>query len=270
MSVFGKLPVFLLIQGIAIMASAQVYNSSISAAAGGTGRGAVEASDAVYLNSAALVHLKGHNITSSFAENQFAISISDNSEESSLPASFAYVQKDVDFPTSRYTEHNFMLALAEFARDKLSMGITGHYLEQRFEERNYYTPNIDVAILYTPTGSTGLGVIGYNLLGAPDSVPEFLRRKSSMAVGFNYIYRAMMRLGLEASTDSRVMTGLETFINRFVITRFGYQNHINDKRELLTAGLGFKGPRFAINYAYQGNTGNSGDYRHSVDLEIPF
>ncbi len=115
LSVFGKLPVFLLIQGIAIMASAQVYNSSISAAAGGTGRGAVEASDAVYLNSAALVHLKGHNITSSFAENQFAISISDNSEESSLPASFAYVQKDVDFPTSRYTEHNFMLALAEFA-----------------------------------------------------------------------------------------------------------------------------------------------------------
>jgi hypothetical protein len=66
------------------------------------------------------------------------------------------------------------------------------------------------------------------------------------------------------------MSGLETYLNKFMITRIGFQNDNKNSRELLTAGLGFKGPRFAINYGYQGNILISSDYRHSVDLEIPF
>ncbi|KYG68853.1 hypothetical protein AZI87_06385 [Bdellovibrio bacteriovorus] len=265
-----KLSVFLLVQLIANLAAAQVYNSSISAATGGTGRATVEAGDSTFLNPASQVHLRGHYFFASGAEDEFAITLSDNTEESMFPATLGYVQRTTDVAQGELKQSDIMLSLAEFIVDKWAFGITGHYIEQKLPDSSYRQPNADIGIMYTPKSYIGWGLVVYNVFGENKDAPENIRQKTSVGGGFNYIYKEAMRFRVDATSESVFGAGLETYVNRFLITRIGYSNDTDDERELLTAGFGFKGPRFALSYAYQGNQKFSGDYRHSVDLEIPF
>lgn len=252
------------------MASAQVYNSSISAATGGTGRAAVEFADVNYLNPAMLVHLKGHFLYSSFAKDEFAIALGDNTPDSLLPASLGYMSRSKDIAAGKLEQSDISFALAEFAMDKLAFGLSGHYLEFKLPGSSYRQVNADLGLIYTPKSNIGVGLVVYNIFGENKDIPEAFRPKTTVGAGFNYIYKAMVRFRVDATSESIFMGGIETYLNQFLITRIGYSNDTDDKRELITAGAGFKGPRFALNYAYQGNPQNSGDYRHSVDLEIPF
>lgn len=267
---FIKLPVFFCFYLIVNTASAQVYNSSISAATGGTGRAAVEAGDASFLNPGTLVHLKGRQLFSSFAKDQFAVSLNDNTPESMLPAALGFVQKKSDVSLGQLEESDLTLSLAEFATDKWGMGITAHHREQKLPNQGYRQTNADIGLIYTPQPHIGWGLVAYNIFGEDTSAPKELRRKTSVGAGFNYIYRGTVRMRADATSESEFMAGLETYVNRFVISRLGYMNNTADSRQLITAGLDFKGPRFALNYAYEGNPKESGDYRHSVDLGIPF
>ncbi|WP_413612808.1 hypothetical protein [Bdellovibrio sp. HCB-110] len=270
LSLVKKLPVFLFVYLIVNAASAQVYNSSISAATGGTGRAAVESGDASFLNPSTLVHLKGHYFFSSFAEDEFAITLSDNSPDSFLPAALGYVNKKSDVAQGDLEFSDINLSLAEFFMDKWALGVTGHYYEFKLPNSSYRQVNGDLGLIYTPKSHIGWALVVYNIMGENKDIPEAIRPKTTVAGGFNYIYKAMVRFRVDATSESVYMAGLETYLNQFIITRFGYSNDTDDQRELITAGVGFKGPRFALNYAYQGNPQNSGDYRHSVDLEIPF
>lgn len=252
------------------VASAQVYNSSISAATGGTGRAAVEAGDASFLNPGILVHLRGRYFFSSVAKDEFAITLSDNTKDSLLPAALGYVQKKSDTALGELKFSDVSLALAEFAVDKIAVGLTGHYYEFKLPEPSYRQVNADLGVIYTPQSHIGWALVVYNIFGENKDIPEAFRPKTSVGGGFNYIYKALIRFRVDATSESVFMAGVETYINQFIITRVGYSNDTDDERELWTAGLGFKGPRFALNYAYQGNPQNSGDYRHSVDLVIPF
>lgn len=271
LSLLKKLSVFLLVYVSANLASAQVYNSSVSVATGGTGRAAVEPGDANFLNPAALAHLGGRYLFTSFATNEFAASLSDNTKESTLPASFNYVQKSSQVTSHGHLKENdFGISLAEFVVNQWSLGLTGHYLSQELPTSSYHTVNADLGILYTPIPDVGIGLVGYNLFGENGDAPSELRHKATVAAGFNYIYKSMVRVRADVDSESVVGLGLETFLNRFIVTRFGYSDDLNDPRNLLSAGLGFSGPRFRLNYAYFGNVQKSSDYRHSVDLIIPF
>ncbi|WP_246845184.1 hypothetical protein [Bdellovibrio sp. NC01] len=265
-----KLPVFLLVYLSLNVASAQVYNSSISAASGGTGRGSIEPGDALLLNSATLPHLKGRFLFTSFAKDEFAASLSDNTTESVVPAGLSYVQKKSTSSFGDLKQQDIAVTLADFVVEKFSMGLTGHYTEQKIPNASYSQTNVDLGFLYTPFSNLGIGLVGYNLLGEQDNIPKEFREKTSVGAGFNFIYQNSIRFRVDATSESFYGVGLETYLNKFIITRFGYSNDTDDSRQLLTAGVGFNGPRFQINYAYQGNTEKSGDYRHSVDLVIPF
>lgn len=251
-------------------ALAQVYTSSVSAATGGTGRAAIEPGDTLLLNPATLPHLKGRFLFGSFAKDELAVSLSDNTEESTLPAGVSFVQKKSDISMGELKQQDLALSLAEFVVNKLSVGLTGHYLQQKVLAASYTQTNADLGFMFTPNSNVGLGLVVYNVLGEKTDVPKELREKTSVAAGFNYIYHDTIRFRVDATSKSVFATGLETYLNKFFITRLGYSNDTENERQLLTAGFGFNGPRFQINYAYQANTQKSGDYRHSVDLIIPF
>lgn len=267
---FIKLSVFICFYFIVNAAFAQVYSSSASRAAGGTGRAAVEPGDAAFLNPGSLVHLKGQYLFASSSKDDFAVNISDNTEESFLPSALGYVKNKSTVTQGELSISDVHLSLAEFAVNKLAFGITGHYFEYRLPTVSYMQTNADLGVIYTPKSNIGWALVAYNVFGEDKDIPENFRQKASFAAGFNYIYKEVVRLRLDATSESIYMAGLETYINKFLISRLGYQNDTDDKRELVTAGLGFKGPRFSLNYAYQGNSQISGDYRHSVDLVIPF
>ncbi|KYG66582.1 hypothetical protein AZI86_05925 [Bdellovibrio bacteriovorus] len=265
-----KTSLFFLIHLIALSASAQVFNSSISSATGGTGRAAVEAGDAVFLNPSTLVHLRGSFLYSSFAKDEFAVTLTDNSPASVLPASLGFLQKKSEVPQGELEEQDIVFALSDFVKDKWSVGVTGHYYTQTIPGNSYRQINGDIGMMYTPKAHIGLGLVAYNVFGENKDIPENFRKKFSVGAGFNYIYEAKIRFRADITSESIFMGGLESYLNDFFILRVGYSSDTDDQRDLGTLGLAFKGPKFAINYAYQGNPQNSGDYRHSVDLEIPF
>lgn len=248
---------------------AQAYNSSISRATGGTGRAAVEAGD-VYLNPATMAHVRGRFLASTFAQDEWSVSLGDNTSESVIPGAFAYTNVKKDLLGSTFEESDFALTLAEFVADKWAFGVTGHYREQKYLNKSYRQTNGDLGVLYNPTEAIGLAAVIYDVFGENTSAPESLRRKTSVGAGFNYIFKEIARIRVDATSESVYMLGVETYMTRFLISRFGFSSNTEDSRDLITAGLGFKGPRFAFNYAYEGNTRTSGDYRHSVDLVIPF
>ena len=271
LSLLKKLPVFLCLYLSANLAHAQSYNSSISAATGGTGRAAIEAGDVSFLNPASLVHLRGQHLFSSVATDEYAVSLSDNTGESAFPGAMAFVQKHRTVSAGELSNSDISMSVAEFAVERFAMGLTAHYIEQRIKDGDsYHKMNGDIGFIFTPKPHIGVGLVVYNIFGEKSEIPEELRVKTVAAAGFNYIYRANWRARFDVDSESVLMAGLETYVNRYIITRIGYSDDVDDKRQLLTAGLGFKGPKFGINYAYEGNPQNSEDYRHSVDLAVPF
>ena len=270
LSFLKKLPVFLFVYFNLNFAHAQIYNSSVSAATAGTGRASVEPNDVIFLNSATLPHLQGRFFYTSFAKDEFVASLSDNTKESMIPGGLAYVQKKSTSSLGDLKQKDIAVALGEFFAQKWSMGITGHYLEQSVPTASWHQSNADLGFLFTPAQNVGLGLVVYNIFGENSSIPKEFREKTTVGGGLNYIYRDSIRFRFDATSESLFAAGIETYLNRFFITRFGYSDETDDQRQLLTFGVGFNGPRFQINYAYQGNPQKSSDYRHSIDLVIPF
>ncbi len=266
-----KLPVFFLIYATAISAKAQVFNGSVSSAIGGTGRAAVQAGDAMYMNPATIVHLRGRHLYSSYNKDEFMVNFSDNTQESLIPGAIGYLQQKTRALGQEVKQRAFSLALAEFVMDRMTFGIVGHHFTHKLDGgADYQQTNGDLGFLFAPTATVGLGLVVYNVFGERKDVPEEIRLKTSVGAGVNYIYKDFIRLRADATSRSVYMAGMESYMSRWIIARFGYQNDTDNKRELWTVGAGFDGPKFGLNYAYQGNPKLSGDYRHSIDLQIPF
>jgi hypothetical protein len=271
LSFIKKLSVFLLVYFNCNLGHAQVYNSSVSAATGGTGRAAVQAGDALLLNAATLVHLRGRHFYSSFAKEDMVLSLSDNTQDSVIPAGFAYLQENKEINRDKYSQNDFSLSLADFVVNRFAVGLTGHYIEVKSPDaEGIRYGNADLGMSFTPNGKWGFGLAVYNLLKDHQDVPEIFKRKTTAGLGMNYIYERLARFRLDVTSESQIMAGLESYMNQWFILRFGYQNDSKEDRQLLGAGFGFDGPRFGVNYAYLANTKESSDYRHSVDLQIPF
>lgn len=278
-----QLSVCLLIYLTCSRAFAQVYNSSVSAGAGETGIAAVEAGDSIYLNPATLPHLRGRHLLGSYAEHDLAVSLSDNTRESTLPGAIGYVQRKTTTlmnGTKRdVRSHDFSVTLADFVKGSFSVGLTGHFFDSKVENNSssFRQTNADLGFAYILNPHMGFGAVFYNLMGAKSSIPEDFRLQPRAGLGFNYIYQSMLRYRLDVLSgpqyhmgEMSFMTGFESFLSEFVVWRAGYKNDNYLHRNLFTLGLGFNGPKFALNYAYESNTKESSDYRHSVDLQIPF
>jgi hypothetical protein len=272
-SLLKKLPVFFFFYLIASLASAQVYNSSISAATGGTGRASIEAGDVSFLNPAGLMHLRGrHFFMSGTNSDEYALALSDNNPEIMFPMALGFVSQKEDISLGKVNQQDMTLSIADFVAGPVSIGMTGHYVQQKMQTgpAAWQQTNGDLGVLYTPANNFGVGAVLYNIFGTNKSVPSDLQQKEKLGLGCNYIYQTYVRFRVDTTTLQENSLGMESFLNRFMVIRMGFENDNEESRNLVTGGLGFKGPRFAVNYAYQGNIKVSSDYRHSIDLEVPF
>lgn len=258
-------------------AFAQVYNSSVAAATAGSGRAAIEPGDALFLNPATLVHLREKKFFSSFAKSEMAFSLSDNSEDAAIPGGLGFLQTKSEAGGITIRNQDLHLSVAEVFLPKFSFGITAHYFKSDVNEARFSQTNADGGFLFTPNEHSGIAVVGYNFFGQRTDVPEAVRLKPSLAFAYHYIYKSFIRLRADLISapdynfgQSTLALGYETFFSQWLIWRLGYQYNKLLDRNMATTGLGFDGPRFKINYAYQLNTKDSGDYRHSIDLVIPF
>ncbi len=262
-------------------AFAQVYFGATSRATGMSGRAAVDIGDSTFLNPASVVHIRNmafsfHYLNASdglLADDQsIALTFTDNSGNSIVPASFGYVQKSVDY--SRLSgqivkERDFHLSMAQFVVRQFSFGLAIHRAEFTVEDTKYGQNNADIGVLYTPFDNFGVGFVVYEMLTGDGDLPSSTQRKARQALGLNHIYKSFLRTRLDMvfGDISATSLGIESFLNKFLIARAGY---FSGDYNILSAGLGFEGPKFRLNYAYQMGQGTSDLKAHSIDFVLPF
>lgn len=242
---------------------------SISSGLGGAGRAAVAPGDVSTLNPANLAHLRGYFLYSKYLPGETAYAISDNSQETVIPAAIYYYQN--------VNEKNFKLSFAEVVSKKVAVGISGTYYTYRNLDETVTRGNLDFGLSFVPRANLGFALVGYNLLGSSSNVLIKNQTAPILGLGSHYIYKGFLRIRADYSTgnnyklsDGQFMFGVESYVNRWVILRVGIQDNLNEIRDLTTLGWGFDLPKFKINYAYLTEAGSDPEVRHSVDLSIPF
>lgn len=268
---------------------ALTHFGSVSAGAADTGRASIENSDAVYLNPAAIPHLQGfffnlNHFNGSDSdvklnESGMAVTFLDNTPLSIVPASLGYVHQSIELDGQTTVNKDLAFGFGNFLMRQVTMGLTWHQLTTQLDwaDETYTQNNLHFGILMTPIDNLGLGFVFYDVLTASKDIPQEYRLKSRHALALNYIYQNLWRFRVEQESQLENKTqdpiwkiGIESFLGQFAILRLGWiQNQLTEK-DYYTAGLGFQGPRFQINYAYQMNTKESQFNRHSIDFNIPF
>lgn len=259
---------------------------SVSAATGSAGIATVEAGDSAFLNPATLVHLKGYQITTSFKNSsdqtgqqlsQSLITITDNGYDAIVPASLAAIHRTFTYNGVEVKAKGVKVALSNFLAPQISMGLSISHWQSEMLEQRYDNSNADFGLLFTPNAEIGLGLVGYNLIPTAKTTPNRQIEEPGWGLGANYIYQGFIRVRLdllsgpqEAPAKYTYQGGFESFLSDWFVVRLGAQRDDFIGKNRITGGLGFNGPKFQINYAYQMSPQDDSLSAHGVDLVIPF
>lgn len=258
-------------------AMAVPYGGSVSMATGGTGRGTAEPTDSVLLNPAIVAQIPTKYFSFNYSKDQMGLIISDNGREALFPAALAFNRTELDHLQTQ----TIALSLAYSPIPKLSFGLGIGLIEYSFDnsttEQKLRQTAGDFGMTYAFFKNFAIGVVGYKVFASKSDLDSRIQKQKSVGAGINYTYEsfARFRFDVESGPDNKTnrmiyMSGLETYINEWMVLRMGYQNNNVLSKNFVTAGLGFAGPQFGLHYAYLSNPADSDDNRHSVDLGIPF
>ncbi len=268
-------------------AQAQSHIGAVSAATGESGVAAVEASETPFGNPAALAHMRGYYLTAGFGATKqnhmgtnqdMSVSVTDSMKDTVVPTSFSYAQQNYrpegfeDDMLSR----SFKLSFGNSVTSQVAFGLGINYQDDGWLQDRYRQTNIETGFLWTPNANVGAAILFDNMIPAPDSIPEQFKLKQKTSIGTSLNYRKVVRVKadlISAAGNSfakpTLAAGMESYLNRWLIFRWGLQRNNEVEANLYTAGLGFVGPKFALHYAYENSPQNESLTRHSVDLALP-
>lgn len=265
---------------LSLISAAQAFAAvgAVSTATGGSGRGAVEPVDGILLNPATISDLPNKNFTYNYSLDQWALTVADNGSESYFPAALKYIKtKNTAVDTGQLG-----LSVASRRWKKIAVGGTvsmveyTNYLSNVTQEK-FRQSTLDLAATYALTTNFGIGLVANKLASNSISMPENLQIQKTTALGMSYTYLnfARFRLDIESGPENKTnrlvyMTGLENYLNDWLVFRLGYQNNNVLAKNYFTAGLGFDGPQFGLHYAYIANPADKSEDKHLFDLGIPF
>lgn len=277
----------LLISQIIPQISYADYVGAVSSATGETGIAAVEASETAYMNPAALGHTKGYYFTTGMSSTRqtnvgnnqdFSLSVTDAMAETVVATAFSYVQKNLRFEgqADDSISREFKLSFGNMIYKKVAFGLAIAHNNDRVGVDVHQQTNVDSGLLWTPNSNIGLGVLFRNAIPPKDSVPELVRQQQRMGLGASYNYKKFVRVKMDINSAANnalnypmIGAGMESFLNRWLVVRWGLARDNEVKADQYSAGMGFLGPKFALNYAYQTSPQNERLTRHSVDLAVP-
>lgn len=257
----------------------QTHYGSVSSATGNAGVATVEVTDGVHLNPATLPFYSKKQFTISYSDDLFLLTLADNGREALFPAALSYEKSSDEFIKTT----SYKLALAYEINPKLSLGVHGSMkeIQLRSTEEKHKHIAADFGLLWKLIENLNLGAVYKNYAFSNTDLPDAFDKNSSFLLGLSYDYLnfAQFRVDIEKLNQDVIglnsgaynfKFGLESYINEWIVTRFGYMNDNIRSLNLLTAGIGFTGPQFGLHYAYQKESNDKQDSRHIIDLNIPF
>lgn len=264
----------------------EAHVSSISAGTGSAGRGVSEPLENPYLNPAALPFQKGYYFGMGFARTRtefygdqdlFTLALTDNMPDTVLPTSLAYTEAKNPTLGREGLRRDIRIGVANFYSGQTALGVALNYRMSRSPIFNKQQMNGSVGFMTPLRKHIGLGIVWENLIPSDSNLPPSERLDPSLAVGLSYNYKKFVRLRGDLISQPGnnfgrpiLAAGIENYWNRWLIFRLGAQRNQGQDTTTQSVGLGFAGPRFELQYAFQLIQGAlETDGRHSIDLGIP-
>lgn len=275
-----------LIFAFALMAwltPAQAHVSSISAATASAGRAAIESLDVPFQNPAGIAFAKGYNFATGLArynseagldQEEVAFLLSDNTPDTVVPTSLAYVQKKDHNAYSDWEQKDVRLALGNFIGNRRALGIGLTYRHERDTAVTTQQAALSVGSIIGLSPNLGVALVFDNLVPLNQAPTARERLSPLSSAGLSYNFGKFLRMRFDVTSERNnslnrplIAAGLENYWNRWLIFRIGAARDNELQQNIYSTGLGFDGPKFGIHYAFQAVEGlQSRDQRHSVDL----
>ena len=264
------------------LANAQLFTGTMAGSTGNAGRAAIDPSESAFLNPASVAYFGSYtmtgfyqmgDITQDVGFKTYALQISDGSSNNIVPGALSYVHNVVD---GGLTQDDFQVTLGEIFLSRFAFGLSIHHLMQEGGGVKDRQTNATLGMMFTPTERIGIGLVGYDLVPASNSLQPGRALNAAYGLGTNVMFtesfsaRAdITKPGVGSRGRADVGLGLQSYFNEFLAARLGVQWKETANQTNLTAGIGYRGPRFSIDYSFQQDTRSGGSVRHLVDLYLP-
>lgn len=213
-------------------------------------------------------------------EHTWGVVLADGSTDKWMPGAFSYIREKTESATGTLSrDHEFRLSIAKLAYPGFSVGFGAHYREHEIQGgANHFQANADFGVLWQPVPMFSLGFSAQNVLSTDAEIPENIRDTPTLGLGVssNYNERLVARLDIvrpeRQNPDRRidVGAGLETIFSSGLSLRLGCNWKESAGQTLFGSGIGYRGPRLQVDYAYQTDARLDREDRHLIDLWIPF
>lgn len=260
--------------------AAQIPNTSgaVSSATGGAGVAVVDVDDSIFMNPAVIPLFPRKEMSFSYSSERFSGNIVDNGTDALFPAAIGYEKYSNDaFKSNVY---HLVLAYAyESVVGNVSFGADFNLNDMKLtgNDTSYKQTRATAGFLWQPTKAFSFGITHKNIALNDTDLPDSIDHVTTTTAGFAYVYQSFAQLRFDMETVEKQPSdryiykiGLETYINDWIITRFGYRNDNILSMNFTTLGVGFAGPQFQLHYAYQTEAKSTVDPLHIIDLSVPF
>ena len=256
---------------------AQSETGAVTRATAGAGRAALEGSDSPKLNPASLVFLRGYLFTAISTQSaesfnsdlgaqkrpskHFGLRLTDRLNSTSTPASFSYDQTRVetngDFPAPPIeNSQDFQLGFASFVSSRVSLGMGFRYRDVLARDVRQTQWNAILGSIWAPTPDLSFSYTLENPTALHSSkLPAEARLRPQSAFGFNFNATPTLRLKADVLSDEShswskptAAVGFESYMNKWLVLRFGIGRDFFHEQIRTGMGLGFVGPRFSLQY----------------------
>ncbi len=272
-----------------VVSQAQIFTPTIASGVGGAGRAAIDGGESSFLNPAAVAHLRDYYFGAHYNRGshpmegdytRYAVQLADGTSGNLIRGAAHYYKQSIDFPSGAgsRTDQDIQVGVAGFAMPRVAMGLSAHYLMQSGQGRDDTQLNGNFGVIFSPLDSLGLAFVAYDIAPVSPDVMAGRRLIPTYALGAQYVLSefAHFRLDvvqpdIQAFADRRqnVEGGLESFFANSFVFRLGYGAMEVQNQSLVTASLGYKGPRLSFDYTFQKDVRSEGGVRHFVDLWMP-
>lgn len=266
----------------------QIFSGPVSMGMGGGGRAGSEVSELLFMNPAIVALEEGMEAgfmyrdgywANKLHETGAALTVTENDPGNFTPGGFAVVQKRRTAPGIAWSERYFFGALGKAVTPNFAFGISAYNLQ--------IDPNIgpkrdiwngSVGMLLTSSPNLGFAYVYNNLVKVSDKVPQQLRPIPQHSLAVNFVIAELIRLTADITQYQRnnpdkkgiIELGAEIRATEYGAIRMGLSIDDIEKRNALTGGIGFQGPRLRANYTIVKALKDSDGAMHSVDLSLPF
>lgn len=276
-----KHSLFLVLALSCLSTISHAQSGAIATSTAGTGRAAVETNEAPSLNPASIPFSHGYFFATDYSflneGHQFEVALTDNLRDTIVPTSLIYnqtISRTAD--KQDFSAQRGQLEFANFYEKSFSVGVGARYEVDETSLKRWTQTNVIIGGLWAITPNFSAALTAENLLTPDATVPFANRLMPTTSAGINYIYKRMLRARLDVISDNgnslqtpTIAGGIEAYMNRWLVVRTGVNKNYETRLDGVGGGLGFMGPKFAVNYGYYSSPEDDKQNRHAIDLAVP-